>query len=120
MKPTEIIKQDIARRKGDADRVVQALGILLKSKKGTMLATDDSVLILKTLGEGEVETHLFTVASPRALSKSLKTFADKIRKSDIKIMYGKADNQQIIDFMRSIGFNITPSDRPEYNWRVVV
>lgn len=120
MSPTEIIRQDVIRRGGDAERIIRALGVVLKAKRAVMLATESSVLILKNIGNGAVEAHLFTVAQPNTLATDIRTFAEKIKRSSIGVLYMKPDNQQVAKFIQSLGFNVTKSDRPDYTWKVVM
>jgi hypothetical protein len=54
------------------------------------------------------------------LIKSLTKFIKKVRQSDIKAIYGKADNAQIITLLKSLGVPVTDSDLPEFNWKATV
>jgi hypothetical protein len=54
------------------------------------------------------------------LVKSITKFIQKVRQSDIKVIYGKADNNQIIPLLKSLGVPITDSDLPEFNWKATV
>jgi len=120
MKPSEIIRKDAIRNKVDPDRILQSISNQLSSKTAIMLQSGDSVLILKKLGGGNVELHLFTVEEPKALIRSLKTFIEKIRATDIEYVYGRADNQQILKMLRMLGVEVEESDIKPYNWRAKV
>ena len=54
------------------------------------------------------------------LVKSLTRLIQKVRQSDVKVMYGKADNAQIITLLKSLGVPVIASDLPEFNWKVIV
>lgn len=116
MTPSEIITQNIKAHGKDPAPVLKWMGSLLKSKDALLLKYGDSVLFLKRIGAGEAELHLFTVDSPRALVSALKDFVAKVRASDLKKVYGKADNQQIVQALKMVGVQVSDSDKPKYNW----
>jgi hypothetical protein len=51
------------------------------------------------------------------LSKSLLGFKKKLEESDIQTVYGKADNPQIVNLMKKLGFRVEDSDLSQYNWK---
>ena len=120
MKPSEIIRKDAIRNKVDPDRLLNSIHKQLSSKTAIMLHSGDSVLILSKISDGKVEVHLFTVESPRALINSLKDFLEKIKKSGIKYLYGRADNKEILKFVEHIGLKVEESDMKPYNWKAKV
>lgn len=120
MKPSEIITQDVERRKGDPKAVLSSISKLVKDNAAIMLSTEGSVLLVRRLGEGLAELHLFTVESPLSLAKSLKTFIEKIKQSDIKTVYGQAENPQIVKLLQSLGVKVSDSNLPNYNWKADV
>lgn len=120
MKPSEIITQDVTRRKGDPKAVLASISKMVKGNQAIMMSTEGSVLFVKRLGEGLAELHLFTVESPLALARSLKTFIAKIKQSDIKTVYGEAENPQIIQLLQSVGVKVSDSNLPNYNWKADV
>jgi hypothetical protein len=120
MKPSEIITQDVTRRKGDPKAVLASISKMVKGNQAIMMSTEGSVLLVKRLGEGLAELHLFTVESPLALARSLKTFIAKIKQSDIKTVYGEAENPQIIQLLQSVGVKVSDSNLPNYNWKADV
>jgi hypothetical protein len=48
--------------------------------------------------------------------QSLKVFIKKIKQSDIKAVYGKADSPQIVRLLKSIGVPVEDSNIPKFNW----
>lgn len=120
MKPSEIIRKDAIRNKVDPDRLLASISKQLSEKTAIMLQSGDSVLILKKIGKGKVELHLFTVESPKALMRSLKAFIDKIQGSGIEYVYGRADNQEILRMLKMLGVEVEESDMKPYNWKAEV
>jgi hypothetical protein len=120
MKPSEIIRKDAIRNKVDPDRLLASISKQLSEKTAIMLQSGDSVLILKKIGKGKVELHLFTVESPKALMRSLKSFIDKIVGSGIEYVYGRADNKEILRMLEILGVKVEESDMKPYNWKAEV
>ena len=120
MKPSEIIRKDAIRNKVDPDRLLASISKQLSEKTAIMLQSGDSVLILKKIGKGKVELHLFTVESPKALMRSLKAFIDKIQGSGIEYVYGRADNKEILRMLKMLAVEVEESDMKPYNWKAEV
>lgn len=120
MKPSEIITADLARLGKDPTEILRAIAVGLKAKKLIQLQENDSVLLLENIGDNAVELHLFTQDSPLKLAKSIIGFVKKIKASDIERVYGKADNQQIVQLLKNLDVPVQDSDRPEYNWMAIV
>ena len=100
--------------------MLQWVAALLKKKQAIMLKHGESVLFLNRIAKGEAELHLFTVDGPRALVSALKDFVAKVRASDLKKVYGKAANQQIVQALKLVGVEVQASDKPKYNWTALV
>ena len=121
MNAQDIIRTDFEKRGLDPLPRMQSIAYLLKKKKMQMMQQNDSVLLLKDIGDGNVELHLFTQDRPLTLAKSLKSFIDAIRKTKIKAVFGQADNPEIVTFLRSLGVNVETKNLPEpYNWKATV
>jgi hypothetical protein len=120
MTPSEIIGAEVEKQGGDVDQFKQTVMYMLKNNLAFLLHTNQSVLLLKQLGDGDVESHLFTQDSPSTLFKSLQFFIEKIRNSEVRAIYGKATNQQIIEALKRLGVTVEQSDREEYNWKATV
>ena len=120
MNASEIIKRDAERNNVDPANALTAVNDLVQSGDGILLKENDSVLLLKKLKPRVVEAHLFTVDQPMTLSKSLLVFYKKLQESDIQVVYGKADNPQIVDLMKKIGIRVEDSDLSQYNWKLVI
>lgn len=117
MKASDIIKADAVKRQVDPDKALKTIGGLVKSKAAVLMQENDSVLLVRKINPTSAEIHLFTQDSPTKLAKSVIGFVRKGRGLGIKTVYGKADNQQIVELMKRIGINVQASDLPQYNWK---
>ena len=117
MKASQIIMADAQKRGVNANNALGLVSNAVKQKKAVLMQEGNSVLILTKIGDVAAETHLFTQESPIALARSLAAFMKRITDLGIRTIYGKADNQQIIELLKRVGFNVVASDLPEYNWK---
>jgi len=120
MKPTEIIAEDAKRNGVDPAPILDKMSRSIKSGSGILLQSGNTVLILRRFSKGLAELHLFTTDSPMTMIKALREFIAKIKQSDLTAVYGKADNEQILQVLRSLGVNVQESDIPGYNWKALV
>ena len=116
MTPSEIIQVDASRTGYDPNLALTKLKGQVESGQSIMLRENDSILVLTKIGDGIAELHLFTADKPLTLAKSALRFLEKVRQSDTQRVYGKADNDQIVQLLRNLGMEVQESDRPEYNW----
>jgi len=120
MKASEIIKADAVNRRVDPNKALQTIGALVKAKTAVLMQENDSVLLVKKIGDTSAEIHLFTKDKPNTLAKSVIGFVRKGRALGIKTVYGMADNPQIVDLMKRIGMKVEASDLPNYNWKAQI
>jgi hypothetical protein len=120
MKPSEIISADLQRNGKDPAESIKAIAMGLKAKTLIQLQENNSILLLRKIGKGIVELHLFTVDSPLKVAKSVIQFIKKIKASDIKQVYGKADNPQIVQLLKNMDVPVKNSDKEQYNWMAKV
>jgi hypothetical protein len=127
MKPTEIINAEFQKLGKDSGEFLRLLNVAINKKMAIILQEGDSILILLTIGEGLVELHLFTTEGPLKVARALSKFIDKIRKSDLKAVYGPKENvpnsnklQQTLTMLKTLGVDVQPSDNPKYEWMAKV
>lgn len=127
MKPTEIINAEYQKLGKDPSKFLRALNIAINKKLAIIMQENDSVLLLIATKDGNAELHLFTQDSPIKLAKALSRFIDKIRKSDLKAVYGPKENvpnsnklQQTLTMLKTLGVDVQPSDNPKYEWMAKV
>ncbi len=116
----EIIEADAAQRGVDAKKVIRTIAALVKINDGIVFKKNNSVLFLRKIDGNDVELHLFTQDEPVTLAKSILYFIQQIRKSDLRAVYGRADNTQIVDLLRRLNVDVQPPDRPNYNWMALI
>ena len=120
MTPSEIILADSQAKGLNGKGILLSIKKMIESGEAKLLQQNDSVLVLKKIGQNAVELHLFTKDKPMTLVKSLMKFIDTIRSSDLDAVYGDADNQQIIGLLRNLGVEVVDSDIDGYNWKALV
>ena len=127
MKPTEIINAEFQKLGKESGAFLKKLSAALRKKLAIIMQEDNTILILIALGDGNVELHLFTADSPIRVAKALSRFVDKIRKSDLKAVYGPKENvpnsnklQQTLTMLKTLGVDVQPSDNPKYEWMAKV
>jgi hypothetical protein len=119
-KASYIIEQYMRSKGQDPTKRLNAIYRLVKLGDSILLQENESVLELRKIEPGIVSSHLYSLDKPMTLVKSLTKFIQKLKQSDIKVMYGKADNPQIVSLIKSLGLPVTASDRPEFNWKAVL
>ena len=127
MKPTEIINAEFQKLGKDSSKFLRLLNVAINKKIAIILQEGDSILVLLTIGEGLVELHLFTTEGPLKVARALSKFIDKIRKSDLKAVYGPKEDvpnsnklQQTLTMLKTLGVDVQPSDNPKYEWMAKV
>lgn len=121
MKPKEVVTLD-ARRNGLDEHKVLRNATAIARKNGIVLHTKNTTLLLEHVNDHIYACHLFTHDSPLALAKIMVKFFRNIKKRGIHRLYGKANNHNIVNFMKHIGskinVDVTESDLPHYNWMI--
>lgn len=117
MKASEIILADAQKRGVDANKALSLINNAVKQKKAVLMQEANSVLILTKISDDAAETHLFTQDGVMTLARSLAAFKSRITDLGIRTIYGKADNSQIVELLKKVGFNVVDSDLPQYNWK---
>jgi hypothetical protein len=126
MTPTEIITQEAQTYGGDADVLLRSISKLAENNAAILLQKNDSVLMLISIAEGIVELHLFTMDRPAKVADSLKYFIEKIRSSDLKMVYGPGNPSQdekltqTLKLLKRMGIDVQKSDLPGYAWMAKV
>lgn len=120
MNADEIILQEAQEAGVNGQALLQGIKKDLAAGNSQVLRSGNSVLVLKRIGDGAAALHLFTTDNGIGVARALQDFINKIRNSDIKVVYGQADNEQILRLLKMLGVNVTESDLPEYNWRADV
>jgi hypothetical protein len=120
MTPSEIIMADSKRQGVDPKVVLDTCAKLIKGKLATIIQENNSVLLLTFIDRQDVELHLFTADSPLTLAKSLMGFINTIKQSELRRVYGKADNSGILEMLKRVGVNVMQSDKPQFNWMAEV
>lgn len=116
MDAAQIIMADAQAHGVNPETALRAISGMIKHHRAILMQEGNSVLVVRVFNGDLGELHLFTTDSPLALVSALKVFYQHLQHSHLKAVYGKADNPQIIDFMKTIGFPVQPSNLAKYNW----
>ena len=117
MKASEIITADSVKRNIDPAKALLSIREMTKNNSGVLMQENNSVLLVRKVDPTSAEIHLFTEDTPLTLAKSVIGFVRRGRELGIKTVYGKADNQGIVELMKRVGLNVEASDLPQYNWK---
>jgi uncharacterized protein YgfB (UPF0149 family) len=120
MTPAEVITADANERGIDPQQVLGAVAQLIQNKQGKLFNAGNSVLFVRLLSEDIGELHFFTEDSPIAIARYIKVFWNGLKKAGIKRVYGKADNQEILQLIQRAGADIQQPDLEGYNWMAEV
>jgi hypothetical protein len=100
-----------------AEQVVMAINQLVEEGKAVLVRHNNSIIVLISIGDGEVEIHLYTLDSPQRLASAMKYFHDELVKSGINKVYGtEMPDKQLIKMMLAVGIPVDKSDKPDYYW----
>jgi len=116
MDAAQIIMADAQAHGVNPESALRAVGGMIKQRQAILMQEGNSVLVVRVFNKDFAELHLFTTDAPLALVSALKIFYQHLKNSHLKAVYGKADQPQIVEFMKRIGFPIEPSNIPDYNW----
>jgi hypothetical protein len=120
MTPEEIIQFDAKDRELDHEPIIKTIRKWIADDEAFVLHENDSVLLAKMIDAKDVELHLFTADKPMTLVKSVIKFIERIRRTKIEYVYGKADEDHIIELLKMLGIPIMESDKEQYNWKAKV
>jgi hypothetical protein len=118
---SQIILNDAHAKEAGAEQVVIATNKLVQEGKAILVRQNNSVIVLVSIGDGEVEIHLYTVDPPHRLASAMKYFHDELVKSGIHKVYGtEMPDKQLIKLMLAVGIPVDKSDKPDYYWMAPV
>ena len=114
---SQIIINDARVKAEGAERIVVGINNLVQEGKAILVRQNNSVIVLISIGDGEVEIHLYTVDPPHRLASAIKYFHDELIKSGIHTVYGtEMPDKQLIKLMLAVGIPVDKSDKPDYYW----
>lgn len=118
---SQIIMNDAHAKAAGAEKVAQAIQQLVEQGKAILLQHNNSIIVLISIGDGEVEIHLYTVDPPHRLASAMKYFHDELVRSGIQKVYGtEMPDKQLIKLMLAVNIPVEKSDKPDYYWMAPV
>jgi hypothetical protein len=119
MTPSEIILNDKYSQEDGADQVLRGIGKLVKDDMAIILQSGNTVFVVVRLGDGAVEVHVYTVDTGLALMSAVKVLIKKLVDSDIQVAYiADPRDANMLKVLEINGLQVSPSDRPQYQWMI--
>jgi hypothetical protein len=120
MPASQIIMADLGRKETpeNVQGVIQTLEELNNQGKLFILQENNTIIVLISIGDEIVESHLFTTDKPLVMARSFKTMLAELKRSHIKRMYSNVDEDtpRLLAMMQNFGVTAVESDNPEYVW----
>jgi hypothetical protein len=120
MPPSQIITADLGRKATpeEVQQSLEALETLAEQGKLFILQENNTIIVLISIGDGIVESHLFTADKPLVMARSFKTMLEELKRSHLKRMYSNVDEDtpRLLALMQNFGVTAVESDNPEYVW----
>ena len=120
MTPSEIISAEMQAAGKDPAESLRAIGATINAGRGSLLHENNSVLFLRQISPSTAQLDLFTQDKPFTLARSLRTFVGKIRRSEIKKVYGADNPKEILEILKRMKVDVVKSDKPEFTWMAKV
>lgn len=120
MTPSQIISAEMQKTGKDPAESLRAIGVTINARMGSLLQENNSVLFLRQIAPHTAQLDLFTADQPFTLARSLREFVRKIRKSQIKKVYGTDNPRQILEILKRMKVDVVKSDKPEFTWMAKV
>lgn len=122
MTPSEIITEDSKQSGEDADIMLRKVHKLLEGKAGVLIQKNDSLMLLINIAKGISEIHFFIGDNALKLKDSMAQFAEQLKSSDLKSVYGSVEKKQnpilknALEFLAKTELKIQKSNVPRYSW----
>lgn len=116
MKPSEIIIADAQSNGNDPQKTLDYILNSIQNRNGVLVQKNNSVLLLTPLGQNSAEWNLSTQDNGANLIDSIKYFINQIKKTDVSMIYGMVDNENVLQTINNFGLPTVKSDNPEYEW----
>lgn len=120
MNADQIVMQDIQEAGGNGSQFLAEVKQKLASGEALALRSGNSVAILERLENNAAECSIFTTSDgPQAVQEAMDLI-NKIKQSDIQVIYGQKGQEKIFPVFQMAGLNVTKSDLPDYDWMAVI
>lgn len=104
----EIMLADL-QRAGMEDQlatIYEMLKTMVENGKARIMRANNSLLVYRIVGDGEVEFDLMTADSPKTLVKSTREFFEAMKKAGFKRGMGMTEDAQLVKLLERTGLNI--------------
>lgn len=108
MSIAEIMLTDLQRsgKEDQLGQVYEVLKKLVEDGKIRIMRANNSLLVYRIVGKGEVEFDLMSADSPKQLVDSARQFFEAMKKAGFKRGMGMTENAQLVKLLERSGINI--------------
>lgn len=121
MLPSDIILSNCKKFGWDQDKLISRLIKIFDAKKATHIQENDTLVVVRDIGDNSLEIHVYTMDPPIKFIKSLTKIVSKIKATSVSAVYGKPNNDIVMRAFKiasdRTGIKISPSDKPEYSFK---
>lgn len=121
MAPSDIILLNCKKYGWDQSKLIGQLARLLDSKKAALIQKNNTLVIVRDIGDNIGEIHVYSEDSPLKFIASLKSIVLQIKETSISAIYGKPNNEEVMRAFElatnKTGIKISPSDKPDYSFK---
>jgi hypothetical protein len=108
-------------RKATPEEVQQSIAAfesLNNEGKLFILQENNTIIVLISIGDAIVESHLYTADKPLTMARAFKTMLEELKRSHLKRMYSNVDEDtpRLLALMQNFGVTAVESDNPDYVW----
>ena len=108
MSMAEIMLTDLQRtgKEDQLGQVYEVLKKLVEEGKIRIMRANNSLLVYRIVGKGEVEFDLMSADSPKTLVKSVQEFFLAMKKAGFTRGMGMTENLQLVKLIQNSGINV--------------
>ncbi|NBW08734.1 MAG: hypothetical protein EBR82_11995 [Caulobacteraceae bacterium] len=114
----EILKRDTEKSGGNWKAVYSALRQQINNNSMRIMRANNSLLVYKIIQPGVIEAHLSTLDNPNVLLKSVKSFNNALKKSNIRQIITRTNNPQIMRLLQMADIPVSVSQMPSADGNV--
>jgi hypothetical protein len=108
MSMAEILLTDLQRAgmEDQLENIYEMLKKMVEDGKARIMRANNSFLIYRIVGDGEVEFDIMTADSPKKLVDSVRQFFEAMKKAGFKRGMGMTEDAQLVKLLERSGINI--------------
>jgi hypothetical protein len=123
MTPQEIIEADSQRTGNRVGAVLGGVMAALDKNKAELFHHNKVAIILEPIKKSKTDwsVHMFSANPPLNLKQSAPILLQQVQANpNIRKVYGDPTDLEILNVLKSVGFNVQRSDRKDFQWMVEI